>query len=464
MQVSKEQTGEATATIEIKITKTDYEPEVNKSLKEYQRKASIPGFRPGKVPFGLVKKMYGDALLADSVNKFVSNSLNDYIIENKIKIIGYPLPDIDRTGSIDFDTKDEFSFFFNIALSPEFDINLEDISLTYPKVKASAEEIQNTIDKLLKDYPNTVYPDSLKAGDEIELRFVEADQDKNEIENGFSGKARFNVDEITDQNIKDTFLSSVLGAEFVVNLNEAFGGDNEKVITLLNLNNEQHELASSNFNVVIDEIVSTELAEFNEEFFKKIFPSDEINSEEDFRNRIGAEIEKQLEQQSDYFVYSLALKKVIEETPVNLPEEFMKRWIVDNSEGKLSAEEIESNYPDYEKSLRFQLIEEKLIGKYPELKVEEQEVRRFVLNYFFGTMPPDMEIDEDMENRLASTVDSILKNKKEEQRIISELRERKMIKLIKEKVSLTEQEMTPEEFKKLVSENKDLEIIEHDHE
>lgn len=463
MQVSKEQTGEATATIEIKITKADYEPEVNKSLKEYQRKASIPGFRPGKVPFGLVKKMYGDALLADSVNKFVSNSLNDYIIENKIKIIGYPLPDLDRTGSIDFDTNDEFSFFFNIAMSPEFDINLEDISLTYPKVKASEEEIQNTIDKLLIDYPNTVYPDSLKAGDEVELRLVEADQDKNEIENGYSGKARFNVDEITDQNIKDAFLSSVLGAEFVVNLNEAFGGD-EKVITLLNLNDEQHELASSNFNVVIDEIVSTELAELNEEFFKKIFPSDEINSEEDFRNRIGTEIEKQLEQQSDYFVYSLALKKVIEETPVNLPEEFMKRWIVDNSEGKLSAEEIESSYPDYEKSLRFQLIEEKLIGKYPELKVEEQEVRRFVLNYFFGSMPPDMEIDEDMENRLASTVDSILKNKKEEQRIISELRERKMIKLFKEKVSLTEQEMTPEEFKKLVSENKDLEIIEHDHE
>ncbi|MDO8898424.1 MAG: hypothetical protein Q7V19_12310, partial [Bacteroidales bacterium] len=144
---------------------------------------------------------------------------------------------------------------------------------------------------------------------------------------------------------------------------------------------------------------------------------------------------------------------ILEETPISFPREFMMNWIVENANGKLSAKEVDENYYEYEKSMRFQLVEEYLIGKYPELKVESQEVRNFVMSYFFGQMPQDMEIDEQMEKSLSSTVDSILKNNDEKQRIIHQLRERKMVALFKSKLTLTEQAMSPEEFKNFVSKN-----------
>ena len=456
MQVNKEQTGEVSASIEIRIGKNDYEPEVNKALKDYQRKAVVPGFRQGKVPFGIVKKMYGNAMLAEQVNKLVSDSLNNYIKDNDLRILGYPLSDVERTGTIDFDSNDEFSFYFNVAIAPELDIKLEEIQVTYPKVKADPIEIQKTIDKLLTDYPEVTYPETYQQGDALELRSTQVDDKGNEVEGGFQATVMVDSAEIASDAVRQKLEGQVLGAELILNYSEVFG-DDEKVIKALKLSDEDNHLIHADFNVVIDEIKRTEPATLNESFFGRIFPSETIDSEDEFRNRIGQEIEKQLESQSDYFVYSLGLKQLVDETPMKFDEAFMKRWIVDNSNGEISASEIENTYGDFEKSMRYQLIEDELSSKYPELLVKKEEVRQYVANYFFGQM--QMEITEDMEKMLSSTIDSILKNKKEEDKIIRQLRENKMVRLFRSKLNLVEQEMTAEEFKSLVTKNS-MEITE----
>ncbi|MDP2237753.1 MAG: trigger factor family protein [Bacteroidales bacterium] len=452
MQVLKEQTSDSTATIEIKLVKADYEPEVNKALRDYQRKASVPGFRPGKVPFGMVKKMYGHSILADQVNKIVSDSLNNYIQDNEIRILGYPMADAERTGTFDFDKDEEFNFYFNVALAPEINIDLSEFNLTYPKITADPDEVQKTIDKLLADYPRTTYPESVEQQDALELRVSELNDEGVEVQDGYQTIVKLNVSDITGEDSKNDLLNKVLGSEFVLNLNKAIG-DNDKTKKLLKLNDEQTQLLNADYNVIIDEIMRKEPSEMNEDFFNTIFPEQDVATEEDFRQRIKSEIEKQFDQQADYLVYSMGLKKILEETPISFPREFMMNWIVENANGKLSAKEVDENYDEYEKSMRFQLVEEYLIGKYPELKVESQEVRRFVMSYFFGQMPQDMEIDEQMEKSLSSTVDSILKNNDEKQRIIHQLRERKMVALFKSKLTLTEQAMSPEEFKNFVSKN-----------
>lgn len=452
MQVLREQTGGATATIEIQITKSDYAPEVDKALKDYQRKASVPGFRPGKVPFGMVKKMYGNSVIADVINKMVSKELNNHITDNNLKILGYPLSDVERTGTLDFDSENDLVFYFDIAMAPEFDIKLSEIELMYPKVKANTIEIEEAKERLLKDYPEVVFPDTVAENDAVELRLMEADQNHNEVEGGFATTIKVTSNELTDAEGNNPLFGKESGAEFIVNF-QSLLGDDEKVIRLLKLKGEENHLVASNFNVIIDEIERKQQAELNEDFFKKVFPNEEIDAIEDFNARIAAEIEKQLEQQSDYYVYSLALKKLIDETPLELSQDFMKRWIVDNADGKLSAQEVEEHYSDYEKSLRFQLIEDKLISIYPELKVEREEVRRFVMSYFFGQFPAGMEFGEEMEQRLSGTVDSILKNKEEEQRIVRQLLEKKMVKLFRNNLSLTEKEMSTEEFKTLAAEN-----------
>lgn len=450
MQVIKELKGDVSASIEVKISKTDFEPEVNKALKEYQRKASVPGFRPGKVPFGMVKKMYGNAILAEEVNKLVSETLNNYLKENEIRILGYPLADIDRTGLIDFDSDADKSFFFNVAIAPLLDIKLEEMEFSYPKVKADAAEVQKTVDRLLNDFPEITYPETFAKGDSIELRSTEVDAEGKEIEDGYQATVLLESDAIVDEESLNLFEGKELGSEFIFNFRKALQ-DDEKVIKALRLSEENNHLIHNDFNVVIDELKRVAPAEVNESFFKRVFPADEIANEDDFRSRVAQEIEKQLDSQSDYFVYSVALKKLVEETPMQFDEEFLQKWIADSSNGEYSFEDIRDNYKDYEKTIRFQLIEEEMLRQYPELKVTKEEVRQHVASYFMGQM--QMEITPEMEGFFNTTIDSILKNKKEEDRIVRQLFENKMMHLFREKLKLVDKIVTPDEFKEMITQN-----------
>ena len=333
IQTSK---GELLAAIQINLVKEDYEGEVKKALNDYQRKATLPGFRQGKVPFGMIKKMYGQAVLLEKINQKVSEALNNHIIENKLDVIGYPLPDMEKSQPNDLDNQDELSFFFEAALKPEIKVNLKDHKVNDFNIKASQEEIDRTIKSI---------------------------QENNKVE------------------------------------------DKEP--------------------------------ELNEELFDKIFPGQEVKDIETFRSKVAVEMEKQYVLEAERMFYNKAVDQLVEEIKFDLPDTFLKRWIVENSEGKISAEEVEKNYDNaYVKSLRWQLIEEVLVKQNPELVLKEEEVRDFVRSTYFGHMDVTT-LDEETKKRLDDIVDVILKDDNQRQNINNQLADKKLTAYLKENMTVT---------------------------
>ena len=328
--------GELLAGIQVTLVKADYEAEVTKALKDYQHKATLPGFRQGKVPFGMIKKMYGQGVLIEKINQKVSEALNNHIIENKLDVIGYPLPDLEQGQPNDLDTQEELNFYFEAALKPAITVELKNHKINDFNIKASAEEIDRTIKSI---------------------------QDNNKVE-------------------------------------------------------EQP-------------------AELNEELFAKIFPGQEVKDVETFRAKVAVEMEKQYVLEAERMFYNRAVDQLVEEIKFNLADTFLKRWIVENSEGKITAEEVENNYDNsYVKSLRWQLIEEALVKQNPELIIKEEEVRNYVRSMYFGHMDVET-LDEETKKRLEDIIDAIIKDDNQRQNINNQIADKKLTAYLKENMTVT---------------------------
>ena len=322
--------GDLLATIQIDIDKADYAEDVKKELKNYQHKAVLPGFRQGKVPFGMVEKMYGASVSFDQLNKKVSEALNNHIVENKLDIMGYPLNDAEKQQPIDPMTDETKSFFFEVGLKPEVKVDLAKIAINDYNIKASDKEIDATIAR------------------------------------------------IQEGNKKDD-----------------------------------------------------KPAELNEELFKLIFPNKDIKDVEAFRKEVAAEMERQYVVEAERMFFNNAVDKLVEEVKFDMPDSFLKRWIVANSEGKINAEDAEKNYDSqYSKSFRWQLIEESIVKANPELVLKEEELREFVTKMYFGHL--DLAgMDDDMKKRLDGIVDSVLKDENQRQNIQNQVADNKLTAFLK---------------------------------
>jgi trigger factor len=369
MKITKEETGTLTATIKLEIGSGDYEEQVQKVLKEQQKNAVMRGFRPGKVPFGLIKKMYGKSVLLDQINHVLAENLNKYIQENNLKIIGNPLPNKERTPQLDLDHQTDFDFYFDVGLIPEFEINLE------KKPQVEYYNISAT-DKMVDEYIH-----------DLQHRFGEHNDQQEETDDG---------DEETQKEHKH------------------------------------------------------EPAELNEEFFKKVFPDQEIKDLDTFRDKLREGMEKSLVPESDRFLMNSAIEKLVEDTPMDLPEAFLHRWLKEGGEKELSDQEVDQQYDSFTKSLRWQLIESKISSEHG-VKVEEQEIRDFVKQYFSGQMAFSPE-DTEAQERLDSLATSVLSNKDEAQKIHEQLFDKKMLEFFKETFKLKQKKLDYDKFVELVSE------------
>lgn len=445
MNIAQEALTDLTTKIQISIDKNDYEKEVNDSLKSYQRKASMPGFRPGKVPFGLIKKMYGKAILAEKVNQLVSDSLNNYIVENKLPVLGYPMPLTEPDNFDDLDQREQFNFDFELALMPAFELNLQDKVANYIRIEATAEDVQKTIDNILEGNPIITQPDTIGADDRVNVVLSEADDKGEEIEDGFGKELTFHMDQIKSAEAREQLIGKEVGAEFIFNFAKALESD-EAAAKILELNEDQKDIATVDFNMIIDEVIHEEKAELNEELFEKIFPGAEIADELAFREKIKAEMEKRYEDESDRYFFTKAVDQLIETFDAPLPDDFLKRWLVYNSEGKLNQETVEAEYgTKYANSIKWQIIEAELLKNNENLNVKEAEVRERMKSYLFANLGLG-NMDEEMGKRMEGVVDSLLENKEEHQRLHNELFEQKLAAYLKEQMTLQEETMTYTDF------------------
>jgi len=392
MNITKENTGELTAVIKIEIIPEDYNAAVEKVMHDYKRKANIPGFRPGHVPVGLIKKMYGKAILADEVNKLLNDRLMAYIKDEKLEILGNPLPSAEKNSTIDFETQTSFDFYFDLGFAPSFTVPFStDLEIPYYSINVD----DGMIDKYVEDT-----------------------------------RKRFG-----------TSVPSV---------------DPEKEIE--------------------EEKKETEMvpAEMNSGFYNKVYPGLSLETEEDFRDQVRKDAISSFVSETDKLFFHNVTETLINKTEIRLPDDFLKRWLQENNEGKYTQEEIEKDYPSFAESMKWQLIENKLIRDF-NITIRDEDIRDYIRTYLLRQIN-QQNTDPEVQKKYDTIVDAFMQNKEQVQRINDQLYNARLLDLFKNNLGMKPTEVSYEEFIKLVSavqphehvhrhdhEHKDEDEADHDH-
>ncbi|MDZ7741740.1 MAG: trigger factor [Bacteroidota bacterium] len=449
MSITKEDTGGFTSTIKVEIEERDYKEAVSKVLKDYQKKANMPGFRPGKVPFGMVKKMYGKAVVADEVNKILSEKIDQYIRDNKIDLLGHPLANTEKTPVVDFEHEKDFEFYFDIGRAPEVKLDdLDKIKVDYFKIKPDEKSVNKQIEDIRKRFGDHIHPEEVEEDDIVKGNIEQCDKDGNPLEDGIKNETSIYVAYIKNKADKKNFIGAKKGASVIFNPLKAMENETE-VSAMLGIKKEEVNKADDHFKFTINEITRVQPAEINEDLFKKVFPADEIKTQKDFKIRLEEEMEKSYVAESDRYFMSLAMDKLLEKAKLQLPDDFLKRWLIDHNQGKITIEQIEEQYESYAKSLKWQLVQNKLITDH-EIKVEEEEIRNYIRQYLQTQMPGQTN-DEEYNQRMDSIVDSLMQNKEEVQKINDQLYDQKVNKVLKENLKLNEKSISYEDYIEKVS-------------
>ena len=451
MEITRENTGELTATIKMVISPADHNESVTKILKDYQRKANVPGFRPGHVPFGMIKKLYGGAVFAEEVNKLVSSKLQQYIEDEKLDILGQPLPNTTLTPEFDWKEGQDVEFFFDLGLAPKFDFVLDDkIAVDFHVIKVDDTMIDKYVDDMRERFGNMTNPEVAGEKDILFGEFVQLDAEGNALEAGIKHASKVTIDLIADADVKGKLIGSEVGNVLVFNPLKATGNAVE-ASAMLGISKAEVEEMESDFSFTVSEISTMSPAEMNEEFFDKVFPAAEIKTEEAFRNQVREESEKAFVADSDHLFAHHMQEELVKAVTLELPDEFMKRWLTESNEGKLTAEDIERDYNKYAESMKWQLIENKIIHE-AGIEVGDQEIKDYVKDYYlqgWRTMP----LTDDLTERLESIADSFLKDKPQEvRRIVDALYGQRVAAYVKSKVKLNEKQISYDEFIKLDAE------------
>ena len=449
MNITKENINELNATITVKIDKNDYETTVNEVLKDYRKKANMPGFRPGKVPAGLVKKMYGKAILADEVNKMLSNNLSKYLVDEKLNILGEPLPNEEKQPAINWDTTEDFEFVFDIAIAPEIEVKLDKRKkFDYYNIIVDEDMINKQVESYTSRFGENETSDAASEKDTLRGDFVQLDAEGNELEDGIKAeKVVIAIDLMKDEAVKNEAIGKKAGDVLVFDPVVVYESKHE-VGHMLNLSHEEAEQIEGNFKFTISEILSFKPAVVNEELFKKAFGEEtDVKTEEDFRNKLKAEMEENFRYSSDYKFATDSREALVAKISMDLPEEFLKRWLKATN-NELTDEQIEADFDNFMQDLRWQLIKDRLVRD-NELKIEEREVKELAKKvaamqfsqYGMYNVP-----EEHLENYAVH----ILENEEEGKRLANKALEDKIVEVIKSKVSLEEKPITYDEFNKLI--------------
>jgi trigger factor len=447
MNITRENIDDLNAILKVEIKKPDYEEKVESVLKDYRKKANIKGFRPGMVPIGLVRKMYGRAVQIDEINKVVTESIQKYIADNKLEVLGDPLPKTDEQDHIDFDTQEDFTFSFELGLSPVVDLKLS------KKNKVTRYDIKID-DKMRNDYTEnyTRRFGQLRNAETIEEKDIvkgriEAVTEKGEIiPDGPSAESTsLSVDIIKDKKIKKQFIGKGLNESVDFDIKKAFPNDSE-IAGLLHRKKEEVENIEGNFRFTISEISRFHPAELNQELFDRIYGEGVVSSEEEFKKKIDEEIAASLSRESDYKLMIDVKALALEKTELPLPEEFLKKWLLRVNE-KTTGEQIEKEFDSFRKDLRWQLIRNR-IARDNEVKITEEELLAEAANvtrYQFQQYGLFYATDEQINTYAKET----LKREEDAKRIADKILEEKVIAILKDTVRIEDKSLSAEEFNKL---------------
>ena len=438
MDITRENTDALNAVVKVDIIADDYQPKVDKILVDYRKKADIPGFRKGHVPMGMIKKQYEKSVMIDEVNKLLQDSLNKYLTEEKIEILGNPIPKSQENFT--WDTKN-FSFEFELGLVPQFEVNLTSKKkITQYVINADDSLIDKEVENLQSRYGKMSAVDIINENTNVTGTFV---NEEKEIEN----KSTINLSDIKGKTNLKKFVGSKVGDIIELKTKSLFS-DDSKLMGALGLSNEEIEGLNVKVLFTIEETTEIELADLDQELFDKLFTDGSVKSVTELRNKIKEDAEKQFLQQADQQLLNSVTEFLIDNTSFDLPSEFLQKWLATAGEKQLTPEEAAEEYNKSEKGLRYQLIQEKIL-KENDIKLDYDELKDYAKGFIrtqmaqFGNMnPEDAELD-DIANR-------ILGNQEEAKKLQDQLISQKLMTFYKEKMTFKTKKVTYEGFIKEV--------------
>lgn len=449
MNVTLKNIDGANALASVRIEKADYQEKVEKSLKNIRQKANIPGFRKGMTPMGMIKKMYGKSVLAEEINKLVGESLYGHIRENKVNILGEPLPNTTEQKEIDFDTQDEFEFLFDLGLVPEIKINLskEDV-VNFYNVTISQEMIDRQVSAYTERNGKYEQAESVEGKDMVKGLLVELDENGSAKEGGLQIEGAVMIPAyLKDETEKELFTGATKGSDVVFNPKKACGGNEYEIAHILKVQKEEAAAIESNFKLTIQEITRHIPAAIDQTLFDTVYGEGVVTSEADFYAKIRESIAAQLQPESDYKFW-IDARPVIEEKvgALQLPNEFLKRWLLASGENK-TPESVEEEFPAMVKELTWHLIKEE-IAKANDVKVEEADmlnVAKMATRAQFAGYGM-MDVPADILDKYAA---DMMKDEKARRNLVERAVEDKIRDAVKALVSLNEIEISQEDFYKL---------------
>ncbi|UFH52855.1 trigger factor [Spirosoma sp. KNUC1025] len=450
MDISLEKASDTNASLKITLTPADYKPEVDKKLKDYGRKVQLKGFRPGHVPASLVQKMYGKSILVDEINSMLNRTVSQYIRENKLQVVGDPVPNREEADAIDWDNQTDFAFSYTLGLASEFDIDFSDLpSVTQYDIQAGDAEVDSTIVDLQKRFHTHTHGEEVGGDDTIygELKQVNVA----EGETGFSAKTALPLDKMAEES-KGQFVGKKKSDVVTFVLDQAFSDERARA-NATGVKPEEAAALTGEYTFEIDDITRHEPAELNQELFDKVLGAGAVENEEQFRTKVAEVIRSNYSRESAQLLRLDIEKTLLDNTPILLPDEFLKNWLLEVNEGKFTPEQIEEQYDDFTKSVKLQLIKNKIAEK-ADIKVEYDEVldaTRAMVREQFGFASSE---DEEMNK----TIDRIARNYLVDEKnngqnytsTFNRVYDDKVMDYAKTQLTIVSQDVTVDEFKALV--------------
>ncbi|WP_152285603.1 trigger factor [Flavicella marina] len=438
MNITKESIDSLNAVVKVDITAADYKDKVETILQDYRKKADIPGFRKGHVPMGMVKKQYGKSVMIDEINKMLQESLNNYLTEEKLDILGNPLPKVNE--AFDWDAED-FSFEFELGLAPQFDVDLSaKKKITQYNIVAEESLIDKEVENLQTRFGKINPVDAAAETSSVTGTFVNAEK---EIEK----KSTIAVSDIKGKLNLKKFVGAKVGDVLELKTKNLFE-DDHKLMGALGLSHDEIQGLEIPVTFTVEEITETELADLDQELFDKLFGEGNVSTVEELRGKIKEDAENQFKQQSEQQLLNSVTEYLVANTKFDLPADFLKKWLATAGENPISEEQAAEEFEKSEKGLRYQLIESKIMSA-NDIKLDYEELKEYAKGFIkaqmaqYGNMSPEDKELEDIANR-------VLSNQDEAKRLQDQLVSKKLLDFYKENITFKEKEVTYDAFVKEV--------------
>lgn len=444
MEITLDKKSNTEGLIKIKLTEGDYQPHVEEKVRDFAKKANIKGFRPGKVPTGVIKRLYGKSILVDEINHLLSHKISDYIRDNNLRILGDPIPNQERSLAIDWDAQKEFEFEYQIGMVDDFKYDLSDnVKIQAYGIEVDDKAVDETIADLKKRFGKVSYPEISETGDNLSGTLGQKEGD-------FTREFAYIAVDNVEKKEQKKFIGLKKDDVVEFDIDKIFTDKAEKARTL-GLSETEAETVNGKFDFTVTSVSRIEPAVADQELFDRVFGKDIVSSEEEFADKVRTTIAENYRRESDQFTEHLIEDHMLEHTHIDLPDEFLRSWLKNTSEGKVTDEVLDMEFNSYRRGLVWDLIKNKIAEDH-KISVEPEEVKDKAKALIVGQFGGQAFVEQ-IQDKLDGIADNYLYNEdgKNYMKIFRQLRDEKIIGLIREKIKISEKKVDAEEFRKIAS-------------